>query len=825
MRKLFITVVFLCCYGMLWPQAIFSNTITGTNPNTSNPYTEGQITDPNLIASGIGRGTGITGSNSNNRYNASGWSIGVTPDENDYFEFILSPEEGNRINFNSFVFTGQASASGPVQFSLRSSVDGFTSEVAALSATGSTVNLTGSVFQNIQTTISFRIYGWGGSSTAGTFSINDFTFEGSVLPQVNSPLINIASSLNSFNSLFGAPSNPQSFSVGGSALTDDIHITAPEGYELSLNINSGYNTLVILPQSAGSVMATTVYVRQHSITYGINGGQIQVNSNAAVPQSIQVAGLVLPEEPATTSTIHFSNVSTNGFDINFTAGDGSGRIVIMKAGSIVNDIPVDGINYNSSPVFGSGQSTEPGEYVVYSGTGTQVQVSGLSPSTVYHVAVFEYNQATVPEAINYAANAVIANQITNGGLSGFQLSAMNTSFLIDFDHTSYEANNGQYNGTGFAPAPVFGQLSSGAWAVAGWTDGNMDFNETKTSGDYARGFTNTHPSTGGMYSFEPFAPGNRALGFQPGTNDWAPGTITLRIQNQTGVNLKQLGIAYTLYVFNNADRSSSFNISYSTDHINFTGITILDHSSPAAADPSPAWMMYAKTAEITGFDILPGQYLYIRWSSADVSGTGSRDEFALDDISVTGNPLANGPLPVRFTSLKAFQVANGIQLEFGNEIEENLDEYIIVRSMDGNHFIAVDTLKPGKNDGSKAYYRVIDKNPVPGNNFYRIGSVELNGNKAFSSIIRISTHSTTGNLRIYPNPVPGDELLIQAGNLSAGKYEIKIYDVSGRIVMQRSVHHQGGAITQNLTVSRLQPGWYSVQISGDAILRSQFIKW
>ena len=141
------------------------------------------------------------------------------------------------------------------------------------------------------------------------------------------------------------------------------------------------------------------------------------------------------------------------------------------------------------------------------------------------------------------------------------------------------------------------------------------------------------------------------------------------------------------------------------------------------------------------------------------------------------------------------------------------------------YFIAVDTLKPGKNDGSKVYYRVIDKNPVPGNNFYRIGSVELNGNKAFSSIIRISTHSTTGNLRIYPNPVPGDELLIQAGNLSAGKYEIKIYDVSGRIVMQRSVHHQGGAITQNLTVSRLQPGWYSVQISGDAILRSQFIKW
>ena len=48
-------------------QVIFENSITGSNPNTSNPYTTGQTNNANLTVSGIGRGSGITGSNGNNR--------------------------------------------------------------------------------------------------------------------------------------------------------------------------------------------------------------------------------------------------------------------------------------------------------------------------------------------------------------------------------------------------------------------------------------------------------------------------------------------------------------------------------------------------------------------------------------------------------------------------------------------------------------------------------------------------------------------------------------------------------------------------------------
>jgi hypothetical protein len=161
-------------------QSIFFNTITGTNPNVSNPYTIGQIVNPNISVSGIGRGGGLSGINANNRYDARSWNS-LLLDPNAYFEFTITPNTGRKIDFGSFVYTGQVSSLvGPVNFAFRSSVDGFTANIGTVTATGSTVSLSGATFQNITTAITFRFYGWGALAGTGTFSINDFTFNGTV---------------------------------------------------------------------------------------------------------------------------------------------------------------------------------------------------------------------------------------------------------------------------------------------------------------------------------------------------------------------------------------------------------------------------------------------------------------------------------------------------------------------------------------------------------------------------------------------------------------------------------------------------------------------
>lgn len=166
---LFFSLFVLSVHG----QTIWSNTITGTNPNTDNPYTTGQTTDPDVTVSGIGRGSGITGANANDRYNASNWATAAL-DANDYFEFTITPNSNIALDFVAFTYTAQASGTGPSNFAFRSSLDGFTANIGAPTVGGTTIDL--SAFQDQTSPITFRLYAWGGSG--GTFSINDFSFTG-----------------------------------------------------------------------------------------------------------------------------------------------------------------------------------------------------------------------------------------------------------------------------------------------------------------------------------------------------------------------------------------------------------------------------------------------------------------------------------------------------------------------------------------------------------------------------------------------------------------------------------------------------------------------
>ncbi|MBK8623908.1 MAG: T9SS type A sorting domain-containing protein [Saprospiraceae bacterium] len=170
-------VFFLLLVSLCFSQSVWTNPITDANPSLSNPFTLGQTVDPNITVSGIGRGIGITGNAGSNRYNANSWN---TPsfDADAYFYFTLTPNSGSSLNLISFVYTGQASGTGPTSFQFSSSIDGFSSSIGSPNGAGTTIDLSGTSFQNITSEITFRIYGWGASSAAGTFSINDFTFNG-----------------------------------------------------------------------------------------------------------------------------------------------------------------------------------------------------------------------------------------------------------------------------------------------------------------------------------------------------------------------------------------------------------------------------------------------------------------------------------------------------------------------------------------------------------------------------------------------------------------------------------------------------------------------
>ncbi|MEL6718119.1 MAG: hypothetical protein AAFP82_05330, partial [Bacteroidota bacterium] len=138
-----------------------------------------------------------------------------------------------------------------------------------------------------------------------------------------------------------------------------------------------------------------------------------------------------------------------------------------------------------------------------------------------------------------------------------------------------------FDGSGFAPMPTTGQLCSDRWAITGFSDGDLAFGDTNTSGDYARGDTDGGVGTGGLYGYYD-GNGNQAIWIQATGSDFNTGTLTYQICNNSGATQTNIEIRYDILVLNDQNRSSSFNFSYSTDDVNYTALSDLDFVSDAA---------------------------------------------------------------------------------------------------------------------------------------------------------------------------------------------------------------------------------------------------
>ncbi|MEX0642810.1 MAG: hypothetical protein WD468_08930 [Pirellulales bacterium] len=218
--------------------------------------------------------------------------------------------------------------------------------------------------------------------------------------------------------------------------------------------------------------------------------------------------------------------------------------------------------------------------------------------------------------------------------------------VIKFDGTGSgdaESGNGSYAGNGFNSTPTAGQLDSDTWAMNGTGAGGgmatLAFGDLRASGVYNKGSSTGGVSSNGFYAFN-VGGGNVAFGVQPGSGTFNPGTLTLRVKNTTGSTLADWSVAYDIFAWNDGGRSTSIKFMYSTSDSTgigantlYTAVSALDYSSPEAFIGT-GWS--AATPKSTQIPVaVPNNgFLYLRWAFADVSGSGTYDEFALDNISV-----------------------------------------------------------------------------------------------------------------------------------------------------------------------------------------------
>jgi hypothetical protein len=154
-----------------------------------------------------------------------------------------------------------------------------------------------------------------------------------------------------------------------------------------------------------------------------------------------------PPPTVQTSNVSFSDVTTSSFTINWTSGNGTNRIVLVKSGSAVDSDPVDGTTYSASDLFGTGSQIGTGNYVVYNGSGYNVTVFNLDANTTYHVAVYEFSGPPGME-----------DYLTTDPARGSQLTDPETAITDDY------RSNGSGN---WSDAGIWQTYDGSSWVTAG----------------------------------------------------------------------------------------------------------------------------------------------------------------------------------------------------------------------------------------------------------------------------------------------------------------------------------------------------------------------
>jgi hypothetical protein len=96
--------------------------------------------------------------------------------------------------------------------------------------------------------------------------------------------------------------------------------------------------------------------------------------------------------------------------LNFTTGNGTARLVILRAGSAPTTTPADGTAYAGNPAFGAGSSPATAEYVVYNSTGTSANLTNLQANTTYYYTAYEASGTGC--AANYLQAAPLTGSFT-----------------------------------------------------------------------------------------------------------------------------------------------------------------------------------------------------------------------------------------------------------------------------------------------------------------------------------------------------------------------------------------------------------------------------
>ena len=323
------------------------------------------------------------------------------------FKFSMSGRKDLVVSYAT-----QRSGTGFTTHLWETSPDGFnwtaaeTKTITAISFAATTLTIITSL--DNASSAYLRLTVTGATAATGNNRLDNIQLNASAAATIST--VNASGTLSAVNTTYGTPSSePTSFMVSGSNLTEAISITVPSGYEISQTVGgaSGYATTQTVG-AAGTVADKTIYVRLTATTpVGTYSGNITCNSAGS-------AGATVVTAPSSVAKKQITITGLVGVDKVY---NGTTSAELLGTPSYVGLV-----NGESLSVTGVANATFANKNV---GAGKTVTISGFTdPNGNYAVTLPTVTARIAPKEV-VIVDLSGANKPYDGTLSGSLIGTAN----------------------------------------------------------------------------------------------------------------------------------------------------------------------------------------------------------------------------------------------------------------------------------------------------------------------------------------------------------------------------------------------------------------
>lgn len=174
-------------------------------------------------------------------------------------------------------------------------------------------------------------------------------------------------------------------------------------------------------------------------------------------------------------------------------------------------------------------------------------------------------------------------------------------------------------------------------------------------------------------------------------------------------------------------------------------------------------------------------------------------------------------LPLQFVNLTGERANGKIILHWKAFNQMNTNRFEVEKSSDGIHF---KTYRRITSKSSDSTYTLVDYDPFPKKNFYRIKQIDKDGKGTNSKTIAVTSSESLG-LSIYPNPSTDKVQVKFTAPQGTRKVNLSLKTIQG-IELKRFVY-DASAGNVEINTSSLPSGVYSLILDGDNFHESQQI--